>query len=149
MIRKNIGRPTSIPNEPSLQTKTACSLRWSTEPYIKTLCIICPERKTSEDTHTIKAMRKGLRMLQVVKEIECKGSFIRLNTIPNLRDAFANDVIYHQSCWIYKLMHIPKTAMSRRYLNCDGNFSVKTKKVLKIYPQLKMRCIAKYFEGTT
>ena len=41
-------------------------------------------------------------MLQVVKEIEDKGLFIRLNTIPNPEDAFANDIIYHQSCWIQK-----------------------------------------------
>ena len=41
-------------------------------------------------------------MLQVVKEIEDKGFFIRLNTIPNPEDAFANDIIYHQSCWIQK-----------------------------------------------
>ena len=98
VIRKNIGRPTSILNEPSLQTETACStksLRLSTEPYIKTLCINCQKRKTSENTHKVKTTRKGLRMLQVAKVIEDKGFFIRLNTIPNLEDAFANDVIYH------------------------------------------------------
>ena len=105
MIRKNIGRPTPIPNEPSLRTETACStksLRSSTEPYIKTLCIICQKRKISEDTHKVKVTRKGLRMLQVAKEIEDKDFFIRLNIIPNPEDAFANGVIYHRSCWIYK-----------------------------------------------
>ena len=44
----------------------------STEPYIKTLCIICQKRKTSEDTHKVKTTRIGLRMLQVLREIEHK-----------------------------------------------------------------------------
>ena len=78
MIRKNIGRPTSIPNDPSLQTETK-SLRSSTEPYIKTLCIICQKRKTAEDSHKVKTTRKGFRMLHVAKETEDKGFFIRLN----------------------------------------------------------------------
>ena len=75
MIRKSTGRPSSIPNEPSLQTEIACStksLRWSTEPYIKALCIICQKRKTSEDTHKVKTTRKVLRMLQVATETEDK-----------------------------------------------------------------------------
>ena len=49
----------------------------------------------------------------------------------------------------FVIVHILKTAMLCRYLNFDGKCSVKTKKVLKIYPQLKTRCIAKYFEATT
>ena len=104
VIKKNIGRPTSISNEPSLQTETASStksLRSSTEPYIKTICIICQKRKTSEDIHKVKTMIKGFRVLQVAKEIE-DSFFIRSNTITNPEDAFTNDVIYHQSCWIYK-----------------------------------------------
>ena len=103
MIRKNIGRPTSILNEPSQQTETACStksLRLFTEPCIKTLCIICQKIKLSEDTHKVNSTRKDLIMLQVAKEIEDKGFLIRLNTIPNPEDAFTNGVIYHLSCWI-------------------------------------------------
>ena len=72
-------------------------------------------------------------MLQVAKEIEDKDFFIRLSTMPNPEDAFANDVFYHQSCWMYKLIHIQKTAMSRRYLNCD----VKTKKSIENLPPTK------------
>ena len=86
MIRKNLRRPASVPNEPALQTDTACSnksLLSSTEPYIKTLYIICQKRKTSEDTHKVKTSRKGLRMLQITKEIEDKGFFIvKHNTKP-------------------------------------------------------------------
>ena len=41
-------------------------------------------------------------MLQVAKEAEDRGFFIRLNTISNPEDAFASDVIYQLSCWIYK-----------------------------------------------
>ena len=105
MIRKIIGRPTSVPNEPCLQTETAYSnksLRSSTEPYIKTLCMVCQKRKTAADTHKVKTTRKVLRMLQVAKEAEDRGFYIRLNTISNPEDAFASDVIYQLSCRIYK-----------------------------------------------
>ena len=105
MIRKIIGRPTSVPNEPCLQTETAYSnksLRSSTEPYIKTLCMVCQKRNTAADTHKVKTTRKVLRMLQVAKEAEDRGFFIRLNTISNPEDAFASDVIYQLSCRIYK-----------------------------------------------
>ena len=89
------------------QHEAAChakSPQSSTEPYFKTkLCIICQKRKIPENTHKVKTTRKGLRMIQVAKEIEDKSFFIRLNTIPNPEDDLANDVIYHQFCWIYKL----------------------------------------------
>ena len=75
MTRKNIGRPTSIPDELSLQTETACStksLRSSTEPYIKVLCTICQKRKASEDTDIVKTKRKDLRMLQRQQRLKLK-----------------------------------------------------------------------------
>ena len=141
VIRKNIGRPTSILNEPSLQTETACStksLRLSTEPYIKTLCINCQKRKTSENTHKVKTTRKGLRMLQVAKVIEDKGFFIRLNTIPNLEDAFANDVIYHQSCWIYKQREAFK---DERTFDENHNDTAKVKSDIEIINMVKSELI--------
>ena len=132
MVRKNIGRPTSIANETSLQTETACStksLRSSAEPYIKTLCIICQKRKTSENTHRVKTTRKSFRMLQAAKEIKVTGFFIQLNTIPNPDDAFANDVNYHQSCWIYKQCEASK---DERMFDKNHNDTAKVKSNIEI-----------------
>ena len=40
-------------------------------------------------------------MFEVAKKIDDKSFFIRLNTLCNAADAVANDVQYHQRCWLY------------------------------------------------
>ena len=75
IVRKNIGRPTSIPNETSLQTETACStklLRSSTESYVKTLCIICQKRKTSENTQKSRQRGKASKCYKQQKRSKLK-----------------------------------------------------------------------------
>ena len=39
-------------------------------------------------------------MLEVAELLPHKSFFIRMNTIPNSRDAVANDAKYHLKCWI-------------------------------------------------
>ena len=40
-------------------------------------------------------------MFEVAKKINDKSFFIRLNTLCNAAGAVANDVQYHQRCWVY------------------------------------------------
>ena len=94
--------------------------------------------KTSEDTHKVKTMRKGLRMLQVAKEIKDKSFFIWLNTIPNPEDAFANDDIYLQSCWIYKQ---PNSLQDERTFDENHNGKVKVKSDVEIINIVKPELI--------
>ena len=68
-------------------------------------------------------------MLQAAKEIEIKGFFIHSNTIPNPDDAFANDVNYHQSCWIYKQHEASK---DERVFDENYNDTAKVKSDIEI-----------------
>ena len=68
-------------------------------------------------------------MLQVAKEIEDKGFFIRLITIPNPEHAFANDVVYHQSCWIDKQREVSKAEIT---FDKNHNDKVKVKSDIEI-----------------
>ena len=77
-------------------------------------------------------------MLQVAKEIEDKGFFIRLNTMPNPEDAFANDVIYHQSCWIYKQREASK---DERTFDENHNDTAKVKSDIEIINIVKSELI--------
>ena len=77
-------------------------------------------------------------MLQVAKEIKDKGFFIRLNTIPNPEDAFANDVSYHQSCWIYKQREASK---DERTFNENHNHTAKVKSDIEITNIVKSELI--------
>ena len=101
-------------------------------------CIICQKRKTSDDTHKVKTMRKGIRVLQVAKEIEDKGFFIRLDTIPNPEDAFADDVIYYQSCWIYKQREASK---DKKTFDENHNDKGKVKSDIEIINTVKSELI--------
>ena len=77
-------------------------------------------------------------MLQVPKEIEDKGFIIRWNTIPNPKDAFANDIIYHQSCWIYKQRKISKDG---RAFDENHNDTAKVKSDIEIIDIVKSELI--------
>jgi hypothetical protein len=40
-------------------------------------------------------------MVSIAGKLEDRSFLLRLNTIPNCTDAVANDVQYHQICWVY------------------------------------------------
>ena len=42
----------------------------------------------------------GKHMLVVSENLSDKSFFRRLNSIPKADDAVANDVVYHDTCWI-------------------------------------------------
>ena len=54
-------------------------------------------------------------MFEVAKKIYDKSFFIRLNTLCNAADAVANDVQYHQRCWLYA----QRNAKKANNTNCD------------------------------
>ena len=47
------------------------------------------------------AKEKGLKRLRVAAKLTDRNFFIRLNSLSDPTDAVANDVQYHQLCWIY------------------------------------------------
>ena len=47
-------------------------------------------------------------MLDVAKPQPEKGLFIRSNSIANVHDAVANDVLYHLKCWIDSQRNVSK-----------------------------------------
>ena len=67
--------------------------------YDKRLCIIC--QKDNGKLHKVSYLATGEKMVLVAGKLEDKSFLLRLNTIPNCNDAVANDVRYHQICWVY------------------------------------------------
>ena len=62
---------------------------------------------------------KGIRMIQIASKLDNKGFFIRLNILPGRADAVANDVLYHQECWVYKQREANKTGTAYNEQNYD------------------------------
>ena len=73
-------------------------MRSTVTPYNSSMCILCQKGGI---LHKVKAKPKELKMLKVAKKTDDKSFFIRLNTLCNAADAVANDVQYHQRCWLY------------------------------------------------
>ena len=119
-MNRKVGRPSSTPakrNIPPLSTRK--SLRSSAEPYNKLLCVICQKKKSGVETHKVMTKRKGIGMIQIASKLDDKDFFIRLNTLPDPADAVANDVLYHQECWVYKQREANKTETSYNEQNYD------------------------------
>ena len=64
---------------------------------MKDICIIC--QKHGMNLHWIEFETTAQNMLQVSKMLTDKSFFRRLNTI-TAEDAVANDVLYHNQCWV-------------------------------------------------
>ena len=59
----------------------------------------------------------GKHMLVVSEKLPDKSFFRRLNSIPKAYDAVANDVIYHDTCWIKaKREAAPKTVVTENFV---------------------------------
>ena len=99
------GRPTSfspcttILEESSSTSNSAKRLQSTVTPYNYSMCIIC--QKEGGILRKVETKPKGFKMFEVAKTIDDKRFFIRLNTLCNTADAVANDVQYHQCCWLY------------------------------------------------
>ena len=87
------------------------------EKFDKELCIIC---QIPTETNVTRAEREdtGKHMLVVSDKIPDKLFFRRLNSIPKADDAVANDVVYHDTCWIRaKRESVPKTVVIENFVN--------------------------------
>jgi len=83
-------------------------LRSAASPYNSDLCIVC--QKAGGLLHKVQTKPKGIRMLEVAKQLDDDGFLIRLNTLADPADAVANDVQYHQNCWLYAQREASKTS---------------------------------------
>ena len=99
--------------ESSSTSNSAKRLRSTATPYNSSMCIIC--QKEGGTLHKVETKPKGLKMFEVVKKIDGKSFFIHLNTLCNAADAVANDVQYHQRCWLYAQRNAKKT----NNIHCD------------------------------
>ena len=64
---------------------------------------------SSEKSNFLKQEKK---MFEVAKYLTEKDFFLRLNTIPHAEDAVANDVEYHQKCWVLEQREAHKVLSS-------------------------------------
>ena len=73
--------------------------RSKSEKFDKNLCIIY---QITTERNLTRAEREdtGKHMLVVLENLSDKSFFRRLNSIPKADDAVANDVVYHDTCWI-------------------------------------------------
>ena len=85
--------------ESSSTSNSAKRLRSTVTPYNPSMCITC--QKEGGILHKVETKPKGLKMFEVAKKINDKSFFIRLNTLCNAAGAVADDVQYHQRCWVY------------------------------------------------
>ena len=65
---------------------------------MKGTCIIC--QKQGGKLHRVEFKTIGQNMLQVSKILTDKSFFRRLNTITSAEHTVANDVLYHNQCWV-------------------------------------------------
>ena len=107
------GRPTSfspcttVLEESSSTSNSAKRLRSTVTPDNSSMCIICQEE--GGVLHKVETKPKGLKMFEVAKKIDGKSFFVRQYTLCNAADAVANDVQYHQHCWLYAQRNAKKT----------------------------------------
>ena len=72
---------------------------------MKGICII--SHKQAGKVHLIEFKTTGQNMLQVSKMLTERPFFRWLNNITSAEDAMANDVLYHNQCWV---IATPKSA---------------------------------------
>ena len=99
------GRTTSFsPRRTILEGSSSTSnstkrLRSTATSYNSRMCIVC--QKEGGILYKVETKPKVLTMFEVAKKVDDKSFFICRNTLCNAADAVANDVQYHQRCWLY------------------------------------------------
>ena len=91
--------------------------RSKSEKFDKELCIIC-QIPTERNLTRAEREDTGKHMLVVLDKIPDKLFFRRLNSSPKADDAVANDVVYHDTCWIRaKREAVLKTVVIENFVN--------------------------------
>ena len=90
------------PGRPSINTTSGISenltTRSKTTPYDRKFCIICQVEVGK--LHRVETKETGNSMLNVAQNLPDKAFFRRLNNICIAEDAIANEVMYHNLCWV-------------------------------------------------
>ena len=94
-LRPKKGRP-SLDENPANEGRRT---RSTSEPYIKSNCVICQKANGKGKLHKVETKETGDLMLSVASKLYDKSFFRRLNTISTASDVIANDVLYHNLCW--------------------------------------------------
>ena len=99
MLYRNVSRPSFKQGNPLGYEKLPILRRFQSETYNKKLCIIC-QIKNKNILHCIQTLQMGDKVIFVAQKLSNKGFYRRLNVISAAYDAPANDVIYHNNCWV-------------------------------------------------
>ena len=81
-------------------------------------CIIC-QIENKNILHCIQTLQMGDKMLFVAQKPSNKGFYRRLDVISAAKDAPANDIMYHNTCWV-----MLKEKMIKRELKFYGNWNL-------------------------
>ena len=76
------------------------------EVYNKNACIICQQEEIRK-LRRVEFLETDTRMIKVAELLPDKSFFIRMNTIPNSREAVANNIKYHLKYWVNTQVDIP------------------------------------------
>ena len=68
--------------------------------YDRSCCIICQNPDEKDDLTRVEFKSTGERTLKVSEKLQDKSFFRRLNSITNAKGAVANEVVYHNPCWV-------------------------------------------------
>ena len=74
-------------------------LRSNVNPYNSELCVIC--QSEGGKLHKVMTKANGQQMFNIATNLKDNSFLVRLNTPSDATDAVANDVQYHQRCWVY------------------------------------------------
>ena len=98
VIKRKAARPSlNILKEPAVEPLTTMS---NSKLYDRSCCIICQNSDEKDDLTRVEFKSTGERMLKVSARLQDKSFFRRLNSITNAKDAVANEVVYHNPCWV-------------------------------------------------
>ena len=92
--------------------------RLQSETYNKKLCIIC-QIENKNILHCIYTLQMHNKMLSVAQKFSSKDFYKRLNSISAANDVTANDVMYHNTCWV-----MLKEKMIKLELKFYGNWNL-------------------------
>ena len=118
------GRPSStqLPATVTTENSPNQTLRSSTPAYDSRYCIIC--QKPGGTLHKVMTKPKGERLYDIGQKIADKSLMIRLNTLSDPTDAVANDVQYHQNCWVYIQRSVPTLNKNNSSENIDNMYRI-------------------------
>ena len=116
-------RPSSTQLPATVTTENSPNqTRSSTPAYDSRYCIIC--QKPGGTLHKVMTKPKGERLYDIGQKIADKSLMIRLNTLSDPTDAVANDVQYHQNCWVYIQRSVPTLNKNNSSENIDNMYRI-------------------------